>query len=71
MAEKLEWKRTGKITTRAGEYLIIRYPKSGYMALYGPQTARKTIGQYQTADEAKNACQGHLNGDDGQKNTGA
>jgi hypothetical protein len=56
----LAWKRTGKITLRAEPYLIMRLisdPK--YLALYGPQTARSTIGRYDTAPEAQKACQGH------------
>lgn len=63
----LTFKRTGKITMRAGPYLIIRYP-THYLALHGPQTARITIGRYATADEAKKACQAHSDADSGQKN---
>jgi hypothetical protein len=43
---------------RADDYLIIRYP-THYAALHGPQTARTTIGQYPTAQEAQNACNAH------------
>lgn len=56
----LTWKRTGKITMRCEPYLIMRLiadPK--YLALYGPQTARSTIGRYLTAPEAQKACQSH------------
>ena len=55
---KIDWKRTGKITMRSGDYLIIRYP-THYLALHGPQTARATIGRYATAEEAKAACEAH------------
>ena len=67
----LIWRRTGKITMRSEPYLVIRYPNSRYLALHGPQTARETIGWYQTADDAKNACQRHADAADGQKNTGS
>lgn len=70
----LEWKRTGKITLRsepAGEYLIMRLPSAPpYLALYGPQTARMTIGRYDTAAEAQSACQSHSDAMQGEKNTG-
>ena len=56
----LTWKRTGKITMRSEPYLVMKLiadPK--YLALYGPQTARITIGRYLTADDAKAACEAH------------
>ena len=67
----LIWRRTGKITMRSEPYLVIRYPNSRYIALYGPQTARETIGWYQTADDAKNACQAHSEADIDEKNPGS
>ena len=51
--------RTGKITMRCEPYLIIRYPRSRYMALHGPQTERVTIGVYPDAEAAKTACEEH------------
>ena len=55
----LEWKRTGKITMRADDYLIIRFP-TGYTALHGPQCAREILGQgLETADAAKAVCEAH------------
>ena len=55
----LEWKRTGKITMRADDYLIIRFP-TGYTALHGPQCAREILGQgLETADAAKALCDQH------------
>lgn len=63
----LDWRRTGKITLRADPYLVIRYP-SHYLALYGPQTARETIGRYDTAADAKKACQRHSDAVIGEKN---
>lgn len=58
----LQWKRTGKITLRAEPYLIMRLPGNPpYLALYGPQCARITIGRYHTAAEAQQACQDHAN----------
>lgn len=58
--EPLSWKRTGKITMRAEPYLIMRLPGNPpYLALYGPQCARITIGRYDTSAEAQTACQGH------------
>lgn len=74
MSDPLQWKRTGKITMRtdpAGEYLIMRLPGNPpYLALYGHQCARITIGRYDTAAEAQSACQTHaaaMQGDAGQK----
>lgn len=73
MQSQLEWKRTGKITLRTpcGKYLIMRLPGNPpYLALYGPQTARSTIGRYDTATEAQQACQSHsdaANGDTKEK----
>lgn len=56
----LAFKRTGRITLRAEPYLIMRLPGNPpYLALYGPQCARITIGRYDTAGEAQAACQGH------------
>jgi hypothetical protein len=57
-SDPLTWKRTGKITMRADDYLIIRYP-THYAALHGPQTARVSIGQYPDAETAKTACEQH------------
>jgi hypothetical protein len=51
----MEWQRTGKITMRSGEYLIIKYP-THYLALRGPQTQRETIGRFKSAEDAKQAC---------------
>ena len=56
----MEWKRTGKITMRSGDYLIMRlilHPQ--YLAMHGPQLARQTIGRYHTGDEAIAACEAH------------
>jgi hypothetical protein len=68
---QLTWRRTGKITLRAEPYLIMRLPGNPpYLALYGPQCARITIGRYDTATEAQKACQGHsdaLTGTDKEK----
>ena len=67
MAE-LTWRRTGKITLRSEPYLIMRLPGNPpYLALFGPQTARSTIGRYDTAAEAQKACQEHSDaiGEDG------
>ena len=56
----LAFKRTGKITLRAEPYLIMRLPGNPpYLALYGPQCARITIGRYDIATDAMRACQGH------------
>jgi len=56
----LTWKRTGPITLRSEPYLILRLiAEPRYLALYGPQTARITIGRYNTAAEAQQACQKH------------
>ena len=56
----LTWKRTGKITLRAEPYLIMRLiADPQYLALYGPQTARITLGRYLTAPDAQKACQAH------------
>lgn len=57
-SDPLPFKRTGKITMRAADYLIIRYP-THYAALHGPQTARTTIGQYPDAESAQRACEQH------------
>lgn len=56
----LAFKRTGKITLRAEPYLIMRLPAAPpYLALYGPQCSRITIGRYHTSAEAQAACQDH------------
>lgn len=66
----LTWKRTGKITLRAEPYLIMRLPAAPpYLALYGPQCARSTIGRYHTAAEAQTACQGHADAMQGDTET--
>jgi len=66
----LAFKRTGKITLRAEPYLIMRLPRNPpYLALYGPQCARITIGRYDTATEAQKACQGHSDAMQGDANT--
>lgn len=57
-SEPLPFKRTGKITLRAEPYLIMRF-STGYHALYGPQTARVTLGIYPTAEAAKACCEAH------------
>lgn len=45
-----------------GAYLIMRLiADPPYLALYGPQCARQTIGRYQTIGEAQKACQDHAN----------
>jgi hypothetical protein len=55
----LEWTRTGKITMRADDYLIIRF-QTGYTALHGPQCAREILGQgLETAAAAKALCEAH------------
>lgn len=51
----LDWHRTGKITMRADDYLIIRF-QTGYTALHGPQCDREILG---TADAAKAVCEAH------------
>jgi hypothetical protein len=62
----LDWHRTGKITMRADNYLIIRF-QTGYTALHGPQCDREILGQgLDTADAAKAVCDQHR-----QKNPGA
>jgi hypothetical protein len=58
----LDWHRTGKITMRADDYLIIRF-QTGYTALHGPQCDREILGQgLETADAAKALCAQHSNG---------
>jgi hypothetical protein len=54
----LIWKRTGKICLRSEPYLIMRLP-THYAALHGPQSARATIGKYQDAKAAQDACEQH------------
>lgn len=66
----LQWKRTGKITLRAEPYLIMRLPGNPpYLALYGPQTARITIGRYDIATDAQKACQSHADAMQGDTET--
>lgn len=66
----LTWKRTGAITMRAEPYLIMRLPGNPpYLALYGPQCARITIGRYHTATEAQQACQSHSDAMQGDADT--
>jgi hypothetical protein len=56
----LVFARTGKITLRAGDYLIIKYPGPRYTALHGPQTQRVTLAQgLESAEAAKQACEAH------------
>ena len=70
MSEPLSWKRTGKITLRAEPYLIMRLPGNPpYLALYGPQTARITIGRYDIATDAQKACQSHADAMQGDTET--
>lgn len=65
-SEPLQWKRTGKSTLRCEPYLIMRLI-TRYIALYGPQTARQTLGEYPYTPEtmeaareaAKAACEAH------------
>ena len=60
ISELLTWKRTGKITLRAADYLIIKYPGPRYTALHGPQTARTTLGiGLASAEMAKDVCEAH------------
>lgn len=55
---------------RAEPYLIMRLPGiPPYLALYGPQCARITIGRYHTAAEAQEACQGHADAMQGDTDT--
>lgn len=56
----MDWVRTGKITLRAGDYLIIRYIlEPQYMALHGPVAGRTAIGRYLTVGDAQQACKDH------------
>lgn len=56
----MEWKRTGPITLRAGDYIIIRLIMDPqYLAMHGPQLARTDLGRHSTADEAKACCESH------------
>ena len=58
-SDPLSWKRTGKITMRTDDYLIIRF-QTGYTALHGPQCAREILGQgLESADAAKALCAQH------------
>ena len=67
----LAFKRTGKITLRAEPYLIMRLPGNPpYLALYGPQCARITIGRYDIATDAMRACQSHSDATQGDTDTG-
>lgn len=54
----MNWQRTGLITLRSGDFLIIRFP-THYAALYGPQCDRLTLGAYPDAEAAKTACEAH------------
>lgn len=68
---ELKFTRTGKITLRSEPYLIMRLPGNPpYLALFGPQTARYTIGRYDTATEAQKACQEHSDAANGDIDTG-
>ena len=51
----LEWKRTGKSTLRAEPYLIMKLITK-YVALYGPQTARITLGEYPYSQDTMEAA---------------
>jgi len=62
-SKPLEFKRDGKITIRCEPYLIIKFI-THYLALYGKPAEREIIGKYQTADDARAACEAHR-----QKNT--
>lgn len=66
----LQWKRTGPITLRSEPYLILRLiAEPRYLALYGPQTARITIGRYDIATDAQRACQSHADAMQGDTET--
>ena len=50
----MDWQRTGQITLRSGDYLIMRMILAPqYLVLYGPQTARIDLGRHSTAEDAK------------------
>ena len=56
----MDWQRTGPITLRSGDYLIMRMILAPqYLALYGPIAARIDLGRYATADDARAACEAH------------
>lgn len=56
----MDWKRTGAITLRSGDYLIIRLIMDPqYLAMHGPQLARTDLGRHSTAEDAKAACEAH------------
>ena len=54
----LAFKRTGRITLRASDYLIIRFP-TVYTALVGLPGERSILGHYPDADAAQRACEAH------------
>lgn len=56
----MDWHRTGPITLKSGDYLIMRMILAPqYLVLYGPQTARIDLGRYPTAEDAKACCEAH------------
>lgn len=56
----MDWHRTGQITLRSGDYLIMRMILAPqYLVLYGPQTARIDLGRYHTVEDAKACCEAH------------
>lgn len=56
----MDWHRTGPITLRSGDYLIMRMILAPqYLALYGPIAARIDLGRYATAEDAKACCEAH------------
>lgn len=56
----MDWHRTGSITLRSGDYLIMRMMLAPqYLVLYGPIAARIDLGRFDTADDAKAACEAH------------
>lgn len=56
----MDWQRTGPITLRSGDYLIMRMMLAPqYLVLYGPQTARIDLGRHSTAEDAKACCEAH------------
>ena len=58
LSEPLDWRRTGRITLRASDYLIIRFP-TGYTALVGLPGERSIVGHYPDAEAAQRACEAH------------
>lgn len=56
----MDWKRTGPITLKSGDYLIIRLIMDPqYLAMHGPQLARTDLGRHSTAENAKACCESH------------